>query len=210
MPHDEVRYEYRVFIASCAELGERMRAAGGAPERHESADTYILARENLPHSVKLRDGRLDTKFLRGRYRGLEQWAPLPKVGFPIADGLLADLLGPALQLEQPLPRGAGESEARLLQTLHGLDSLLIVEIVKRRSVFRLGECVAEIVAADCAGTALRSACVECADAEQAHALVIELGLDAWPNTSYMAAARGVVGLARPRIEGMRSAETTCR
>lgn len=210
MPHEEVRYEYRVFAAGCTELGERMRAAGGEPELHESADTYVLSRENLPHSVKLRDGRLDTKFLRGRYRGLEQWAPLPKVGFPIADGMLADLLGPALHLAQPLPCGAGETQARLLETLRGLDSLLIVEIFKRRSVFRLGQCVAEIVAADCDGTALRSACVECADAEQAHALVVELGLDAWPNVSYMAAARGVVGLATRQIEGMQSGETTCR
>jgi hypothetical protein len=210
MPHDEVRYEYRVFASGCVELDARMRAAGGEPEYYESADTYIIPRENLPHSVKLRDGRLDTKFLRGSYRGLEQWAPLPKVGFPIADGMLADLLGPALHLEQPLPRGAGESEARLLETLRGCDSLLIVQIVKRRSVFSLGQCVAEIVAADCHGTALSSACVECADAGEAHALVVELGLDAWPNVSYMAAARGVLGLVGRQFEGIQSGETAHR
>lgn len=210
MPHEEVRYEYRVFASRCAELGVRLRAAGGEPELYESTDTYVLSRENLPHSVKLRDGRLDTKFLRGKYRGLEQWAPLPKVGFPIADGMLADLLGSALHLQQPLPRGAGESETRLLETLRGLDSLLVVEIVKRRSVFRLGQCVAEIVAADCNGTALRSACVECADAGEAHALVVELGLDAWPNVSYLAAARGVVGLAERQFERIQSGETTRR
>jgi hypothetical protein len=49
------------------------------------------------------------------------------------------------------------------------------------------------------GAAVRTACVESTDLEQVLHVVSGLGLDAFPNVSYLAAIRRVVGLARTPV-----------
>lgn len=196
MPHEVARFEYRVFALDLGIVEHRMRALGGVPKNHESAEFYLASSPNVTHNVKIRDGRLDIKVLVQAVRGLEQWEPRFTIAFPIDDETLARLLAASLQVTEALPMGAGASVERLVNTLRqGRHGVLVAELFKRRSHFQVDDCIAEIVALTINGAAIRTACVESTEAEQVRTVVQQLGLDSFPNTSYLAAVRHLTGLA---------------
>jgi hypothetical protein len=199
MPHQDARYEYRAFAASFGIVEQRLRAAGGAPQIRESAEVYFVGRDDDTHNVKIRNGELDIKVLVHRAKGLEQWDPKHQLDFPLADRTLAELLAPSLALTGRLPAGAGESPGRLTAALHAREDVVVVDLFKRRFGFLVEDCIAELADVTFNGAAVRTACVESTDLEQVLHVVSGLGLDAFPNVSYLTAIRRVVGLARTPV-----------
>jgi hypothetical protein len=198
MAHDEARYEYRCFAPAFGLVEARLRAAGGPPSIRESSEIYFVSQFDRRHNVKIRDGQLDIKVLLEVRHGLERWNPLPRRDFPLDDGELARILGPALGSEDQLPSGSGESAGRLAKSLSGeVAGVVVVELFKRRFGFVVDGCIAEYAEVTLGGATIRTACIESVDLEQARRVVAEIGLDAYPNTSYPSALRGITGLDWP-------------
>lgn len=197
MAHEEARYEYRAFAPGFGLVESRLRAAGGAPQIRESAETYFVSRFDDTHNVKIREGQLDIKVLVELSHALEQWAPLPRLPFPIAAEALAEIVAPALGPGVRLPAGAGESAERLIRTVaEWVEGVVVVDLFKRRFGFMVAECIAELAEIEVNGALIQTACVESVDVEQARRVITQVGLDAYPNTSYPAALRRITGLAR--------------
>jgi hypothetical protein len=196
MPHEDARYEYRAFAANFGIVEQRLRAAGGTPQIRESAEVYFVGRDDDTHNVKIRNGELDIKVLVHRASGLEQWDPKHQLHFPLADRTLAEVLAPSLAFAGRLPAGAGESPGRLTAALHAREDVVVVDLFKRRFGFLVEDCIAELADVTCNGAAVRTACVESTDLEQVLHVVAGLGLDAFPNVSYLTALRRMTGLAR--------------
>lgn len=202
MPHEVARYEYRAFAPTFGIVEQRMRTAGGAPHIRESAELYLVSGEDDTHNVKIRDGQLDIKVLLQRAGDLEQWDPKFKFAFPLADRVLAEVFAPALRIAAALPADAGASVSRLVAALReAATGVVVIELFKRRSGFLVEDCIAEIADVSFDGAAIRTACVESTDPEQVRRVAARLGLDAFPNVSYLAAVRRVVGLTQtPHLE----------
>lgn len=196
MPHEGARFEYRVFARDLGIVEQRMRAVGGTPTINDSAEFYLVSAPDITQNVKIRDGQLDIKVLVRADRGLEQWEPRLKIAFPIDDAALNQLMAVSLGVTEALPAGSGASIERLVSTLRGgRHGVAVAELFKRRSHFQVDDCIAEIVEVTVSGAPIRTACVESTEAEQVRAVARQLGLDALPNTSYLAAVRHLAGIA---------------
>ncbi len=177
-----------------------MRAAGGARLVRESSDVYFVSRRDRRHNVKIRDGQLDIKVLLEVQHGMERWHPLPCLDFPLTDAVLAEVVAPALGLDLQLPPGAGESAQRLARTLAGhVDGVVVVELFKRRFGFLIDGCIAEYSEVTMNGATIHTACVESVGLAQVRRVVAEIGLDAYPNTSYPSVLRSITGHEWPPV-----------
>lgn len=200
MAHDEARYEYRCFAQAFGLVESRLRAAGGPPQIRESSEVYFVSRLDRQHNVKIRDGQLDIKVLLEVRHGLERWNPLPRRDFPLDDAELASFVAPALGPGLQFPPGSGESAGRLARTLsEAVNGVVVVELFKRRYGFLVEDCIAEYADVTLGGATIRTACIESVDPARARRVVAEIGLDAYPNTSYPAALRGITGLDWPPV-----------
>lgn len=196
MPHEGARFEYRVFARDLGIVEQRMRAVGGTPTVNDSTEFYLVSAPDITQNVKIRDGQLDIKVLVRTDRGLEQWEPRLKMVFPIGDTALNQVMAVSLGVNEALPAGSGASIERLVSTLRrGRHGVAVAELFKRRSHFQVDDCIAEIVEVTVNGAPIRTACVESTEAEQVRGIAQQLGLDALPNTSYLAAVRHLTGIA---------------
>lgn len=200
MAHDEARYEYRCFAPSFSLVEARLRAAGGTPLVHESSDVYFVSRLDRRHNVKIRDGQLDIKILLEVRDGLQRWNPLVRLDFPLADPVLSKVIAPALGLEQlQLRRGGGTNVQQLARAIaEHVDGVDVVELFKRRFGFVIDDCIAEYAEVTMSDATFCTACVESVALAQARRVVADIGLDAFPNTSYPSALRNFLGLKWPR------------
>ena len=87
---------------------------------------------------------MDIKVLVAEDRGLEQWNPILKAGFPLESSVIATQVFPSLELPPPaLPKSAYEL-GRISSIMWHADSrLAIVGVRKTRYQFRIGACAAE-------------------------------------------------------------------
>jgi hypothetical protein len=193
MSHEEARYEYRSFAPVLGSVEQRLRSAGGQPERRTSAEIYLLSRPDERYNYKIRDGRLELKLLEGYHGPLERWVPQPAHEFPIDDAILAKGLVASLELSAGLPPGAGQSVEVLVDAFRGVPGAVAVDVFKRREGFQLDGCIAELVQVTVAGHTTHSICVEGVDAQRVLDLAERLGLAGLPNISYLAEVRSLQG-----------------
>ncbi|TVP58974.1 MAG: hypothetical protein EA349_03825 [Halomonadaceae bacterium] len=192
------RYEWRAFGANFGIVEQRLRARAQLQKIAESQDIYVLSRRVSTLNVKLRNHQLDRKRLVANHGPLELWSPMEKLPLPLSPDqvnqhLLAPLgAAPALTGEQPL----GIDEL-LHQVIYPNTGLVVVHLFKRRWHFTLGGCVCEMAELLVNGAALSTVCIEATDPDAVIALAADLRLDDWPNRSYVAALRQVVGLTPP-------------
>lgn len=178
------RFEYRVWGEDLVAERRALDAAGSPGEIRDSRETYLVGPATAVNA-KIRNGSLDVKELVRVESGCEQWRPRFCRSFPLPAPVLAaqleDLLGP-----EPLA-GALYTAAELVAEVSHRPGRAAVEVEKRRHLYTVGGCVAELAEVDVGGTPLYTAAVESEDLEQLVQVVADLGLDRRPNRSYVAA-----------------------
>src|SRR5208283_3089327 len=146
-------------------------------------------------NTKIRAGLMDIKILVQQDRGLEQWNPILKAGFPLDRSVIADKVFPSLELPPP----------SLLKTEYSLDEFLgevmqaeprvcIVEVSKTRYQFNIGACQTEYSRITINKVPRDTVAVESTDPDAVLQLIRELGITE-ANTSYIREIRRVLGLA---------------
>ncbi|MCC5865029.1 MAG: hypothetical protein JJU31_07940 [Wenzhouxiangella sp.] len=187
------RFEYRAFAASFGLIESRLRQWGGEPMIRESAEVYLVAAGRHDQNIKVRNDQLDIKQLVAEKSGFQQWAPRGKWSFPL-DQEAYQALSAALGTE--LSESGIKSTDSLIEHFRGHRQVVIVDLFKRRFGFEIGNCQAELAEVTINGAALKTACVESTDLAAARELSEQLGLAAYPNTSYIDALMRVTGLTR--------------
>lgn len=194
MANTENRYEYRAFARHFGLVEERLRQWGGEPLIRESTEVYLLSARSPDHNIKIRNDQLDIKQRMAQRDGFEQWAPAGKWAFPLDDSARATL-GQALQLDMAIPApDAREPEALVAGLCGHQRDVVRVKLFKRRFGFEFDGCLSEYAEVSINGAAINTVCVESTDLDAADRLVRRLGLDQYPNTSYVAALMQVVAL----------------
>lgn len=162
--------------------------------RELPAETYLLSLRGEEANVKLRAGLLDIKLRTGLTpQGYEIYQPSGKLELPLAREALERVFA---LLQAPLPAAAPAicSAEQLVALARAEPGLRVVTVEKQRWGFSIDGVVCEYARVRFNGALLETACVESEDHEAMQRVIAELGLQQLLNTSYLRAARRVVGL----------------
>ena len=196
------RWEWRLIVRSLPIDPARLALD---PEASTGRETYLLS-ALTPHNVKIRQQLLEIKWLERRAAdGLELWRPTARSPFPLDDAA-RNALWNAWGIA-PQPTGATESLDALLRDVVGKnDALRRVDLVKRRTRLSLAGCAGELVELEIGPERRVSIAFEDADPRAVRAAVTAARLEGYPNLSYPAALKEIVGLPSISIaasEGVR-------
>lgn len=182
----EARYEFRVFGHDLEDLRSRLADLGGQPDQDQSSETYVVTRLNIDAGVKVRDGQLEMKVLRAREGILELWWPAITEPLPVAGSVFVDDVAPALGVTVDLPGDAQLTEAALVEIAQSVPGLASISVRKRRALYEIDGCMAELTDVEMAGDQVQSIAVEGPDFVDVTQLVRKLGLAKQVNESYPA------------------------
>ena len=139
MPEIKPRYEFRIWAESLAPLRAKLEALGEAREA-KSAETYLISKVTERCNAKIRAELMDIKVLVGEYRGLEQWKPILKAGFPISQLDIASQVFPGLQVMAPTLVKTDYTFSEFLNSLVRPEPKIAVVKSLRRATSSRSEC----------------------------------------------------------------------
>jgi hypothetical protein len=184
--HMEPRYEFRLFGKEFGPLIKHMEQSHQPINQATETNLYILAATNLDYSVKIRNGKLDTKVLRRREQGLERWYPHLQMAFPLSSALLREFVFSWLQVDlPPLLRQRYTMQQFLQEAVAAVPALQVAKVDKQRCHYMLYGCRVEIGDLRINDQIeLRTVAVEASEASKVARTVEILDLQDDKNTSY--------------------------
>lgn len=191
------RYEFRLLGKEFGPLAEHIERSYQPVQQGTETDTYILAAANPDYSVKLRNGKLDTKVLRRREQGMERWHPHLQIDFPLTRALLREFVFSWLSVDlPPLLRSSYTIEQFLHEAVGATPALQVAKVHKQRRHYLLYGCQVEISDLRINDRVdLRTIAVEATTAQLVTRTVETLDLQDYKNTNY------VIGLLQLLAEG---------
>src|SRR5271165_6926322 len=94
------RYEFRIWAETLTPIRERLERLA-SPKETVSQETYLVSATTDKCNAKIRADLMDIKVLVAEDRGLEQWNPTLKAGFPLDAATIVRQVFPSLQLDAP-------------------------------------------------------------------------------------------------------------
>lgn len=190
------RAEFRVFGQGVIDAVQaKMWDAGAVLQkaRRMPAETYFISRGTDAANVKVRDGLLDIKLRTGETaEGYEIFQPSGKFQFPVPKADLAVILG-HLKAAMVLDQGTYAIDDFVAMARAHAD-LVPVSVEKMRYGFTVGGVICEYARVWFNGAMVETACCESEDYSAMKKAVDALGISGLPNTSYLRAAKRVVGM----------------
>lgn len=189
------RAEFRVFGRDVIAGVEETIWSTGAKlygKRVMKPETYILSKNTCKANVKIRGGLLDIKVKTGETpEGFEIFAPRGKFAFPAKPEDLKCIFD-ALEVKVVIPAGETSYED-FEKIVRANPDLSIVTIDKIRYGFSIGDVICEYAKVWFNGALVETACCESENYAAIAAAAKALGIDGRPNTSYIKAAKKVIG-----------------
>ena len=188
------RYEFRIWGRSLADVRDKLQQSA-APSRIESSrETYLISAATERCNAKIRNNLMDIKILIGTERGLEQWRPVLKAGFPLDRAVIDGEIFSALELPAPaLSRTQYGLDEFLAEAIGAQPSVAVVAVAKTRAQFSLDQCQAEFTSVTIDAVTPDTVAVEAADADAVLRLIRRLGIESAPNTSYIRQIKRILG-----------------
>jgi hypothetical protein len=191
---DDARFEFRVWDDRLDGVSERLGAVSEAGEVRESAETYLVSSAVFDANPKIRADLLDIKVLVAVRDGFEQWTVHRKASFPIHAGVLTDDLFPLLGLAPPSLERETYTLSQLVDELVGSQpDLAAVDVTKRRQMYSVNACGAEVSEVRIEGREIGTVAVESTDLDALREVRREIGLETYDNVSYPRAIRDILG-----------------
>lgn len=190
------RAEFRVFGTGVIDIVQKKMWDTGATlhrARRMPAETYFLSRRTSAVNVKVRDGLLDIKLKTGETpEGYEIFQPAGKFQFPVQQADLTAILK-HLQVDAAPGKGSCTFD-EFLAMARAHPDLVPVTIEKMRYGFTVDGVICEYAQVWLNGALLETACCESENYAGMKKVIEMLGIAGMPNTSYINAAKHVVGL----------------
>ena len=186
------RYEFRIWSESLTPLRQKLEAKAEARETR-SQETYLISAVTEKCNAKIRAELMDIKVLTAEDRGLEQWRPILKAGFPLSNSAIAEQILPSLQLTPPaLTMDAYTMEEFFQEVVRKEPKIAVADVTKTRYQFNIGACAAEYSNITINKMPRDTVAVESTDPDAVLQLVRELGINE-PNVSYIREIRRIIG-----------------
>lgn len=194
------RYEFRIWAKTLEEPRTRLQRLATPGSIQTSKETYLISSATDRCNTKIRDDLLDIKVLIAVDRGLEQWQPALKAGFPLEASVIVTQIFPRLELEAPRLSAPQYYMDQFLDEVAGaLPGIAIVPASKVRLRFILGACRAEFSAVTINDAAFETVAVESLDPDAALTIIRQLGIDRTANASYVCQIKRL--LANSKVAG---------
>jgi exopolyphosphatase / guanosine-5'-triphosphate,3'-diphosphate pyrophosphatase len=178
------RYEFRIWAANLGAIRRKLEQLAAAKET-KSQETYLVSSATDKCNAKIRDGLMDIKLLIAEERGLEQWKPILKAGFPLERSVIAEQVFPSLERPAPaLAKPAYELREFLDDVMRPQLGVTIVDVSKTRYQFSVGPCAAEYACVTLNGVPQDTVAAESVDPDAVLQLAKDLGISD-TNTSYI-------------------------
>jgi exopolyphosphatase/guanosine-5'-triphosphate,3'-diphosphate pyrophosphatase len=189
------RYEFRTWAETLVPLRKRLECLA-QPRETVSQEIYLVSARTDRCNAKIRSDLMDIKILIAEDRGLEQWKPVLKAGFPLDRSVIADQVFPNLDLRPPvLSEIEYALEKFLREVIAPEPRITIVNVSKTRHQFNLETCQAEFASVTFNHLERDTVAVESADPDAALQLIWDLGIAGEANTSYIRELKSVLNLA---------------
>ena len=186
------RYEFRIWSESLTPLQQKLEAKAEARETR-SQETYLISAVTEKCNAKIRAELMDIKVLIDEDRGLEQWRPILKAGFPVSNSAVAEQIFPSLQLTPPtLTRVEYTMDGFFREVVQKEPKIAVVEVAKVRYQFKIGVCATEYSNITINKMLRDTVAVESTDPDAVLQLVRELGINE-RNVSYIREIRRIIG-----------------
>jgi exopolyphosphatase/guanosine-5'-triphosphate,3'-diphosphate pyrophosphatase len=178
------RYEFRIWGEDLGPVRQKLERMA-SPKVTESQEIYLISVATDKCNAKVRDGLMDIKVLVAEERGLEQWKPILKAGFPLESLVIAEQVLPSLELPAPaLSKPAYELRDFLDDVMRTQPGVTVVEVSKTRYQFTIGACQAEYAQVTLNGVPEDTVAAESVDPDAVLQLIHDLGIND-TNTSYI-------------------------
>ena len=192
MPEIKPRYEFRIWSESLTPLQKKLEAMA-QPRETKSQETYLISAVTEKCNAKIRAELMDIKVLIAEDRGLEQWKPIMKSGFPLESAVIAEEVFPSLMLPAPtLPNSQYSMDEFFAQVVAKEPKIAVVDVTKTRYQFNIAACATEYSSITINKVARETVAVESTDPDAVLQLVRELGINE-PNVSYVREIRRTLG-----------------
>jgi hypothetical protein len=186
------RYEFRIWAESLTPLREKLESMAPASEK-SSEETYLISAATERCNAKIRADLMDIKVLIAELRGLEQWNPTLKAGFPLDAATITGKVFSSLRLDAPtLAKPEYTFDEFLKEVIRTNPKIAVVAVTKVRNQFSIGVCATEYSRITINQVPRDTVAVESTDADAVLALVAKLGIHE-PNVSYIREIRRILG-----------------
>lgn len=197
MPPVIPRFEFRIFGYDLSCQQARLQQLASLAGREEQEDVYLMTAVNDCHHIRVRNGRLDIKYLIQKKNGLEQWQPFFWADFPLDVIHLRWHLFPSLNTIAPsLAYTSYNQQIFWDQIIKPNPTIFPISVVKHR--FRYcyhagrAEISAEISHLCINGTPFQTLAIEAEHDEAVQYLRDKLGLQTQENVNYLLAFKRIV------------------
>jgi len=195
MHNNRPRYEFRAFAQHFGLIEERLRRFSKLDNFRESSEVYIVSAGNRKNNVKIRYNTLDIKVLLKEEKGLQQWSPLTRVGFPLEMGSVRNEVFPRLGVAVPeFKRTVYTLDQYLEEIVRPHPELSIARVFKRRFGYIINGCLSEIAELLINSAAIKTVSVESVNIEELLQTKDMLGLHGYENVNYLLAIKRILGI----------------
>ncbi len=191
------RWEWRVFGTRLTPGDDILSGMTPLGEPQETDEIYILG--DMDANLKIRFDLLDIKSLvEIDESGLELWAPVSKVQFPVSAEHAHSVFDAVGVVRPETTRDTHDLDQFLEELVAPHPELEIVNVHKRRVRYSVNGCMAELTSLVANGHEANTIAVESEDRVAVIGGVEELGLSGHVNTSYSRGLRCLLGMAPVR------------
>ena len=178
------RFEFRIWGETLAPYRTKLEKLA-QPKETVSKETYLISALTDECNAKIRGGLMDIKVLIAVERGLEQWNPILKAGFPLSATAISEQVFPSLKLvAPPLKKSEYTMEEFFVEVVRAEPKISVVDVTKTRYQFSIGECAAEYAAVTLNNVPRDTVAAESTSPDAVLQLVKDLGIDE-TNVSYI-------------------------
>jgi hypothetical protein len=178
------RFEWRVFGRQLERPAARIAAEAKWQGRDSGTALYLLGRRR-DRNVKVRGGTVDVKALREVRGGLQRWAPVAHEPLPVSGAWVREALADHLGLEKIAAPGDDYSLDALIGEILDPGGIETMRLTKDRERYRIGSLRAESARVWLRRRRFETAAIESDDPDVVSSWLAPLGLDRWPNRSYV-------------------------
>jgi exopolyphosphatase/guanosine-5'-triphosphate,3'-diphosphate pyrophosphatase len=188
------RYEFRIWAENLADLRNKLQQFAAPARTEASKETYLISSATDGCNAKIRNDLMDIKLLINTERGLEQWKPVLKAGFPLERSVIEAQVFPCLELKAPhLSEPRYPIDEFFDKVLRAQREIAIVAVSKTRLKFALDACQAEFASTTINDLARDTVAVESAHPDAVLEYIRRLGIHGMPNTSYIREIKQILG-----------------
>jgi hypothetical protein len=188
------RYEFRWFGMETSDVAARMAQEGGDPQIKEYRAVYLLSQRGNRIDCRMDAYEIEIRELVNVDDGLEQWKPKVRETFPIPRTSLEDEILPLMGIQMSLRQEEYDMEEVVDKIVPNSPDLIAVHIHGRRSIWTIGDCVAEHSGLLVNGAFIRSLALWGPDRQLILDLHTRLGLQGFENVSYLGALKRITGM----------------